>query len=83
MFKVVATLLLISASFGSTVAAADGMPKISHLRGCGFQGRFYTEGQFCSLGCRGNSCDMQVCHNGRWEVERAACQAAFGCAHYC
>lgn len=83
MRKAVAALLLIGACCGPTIANGDGAMPIRHERGCGFEGRWYAEGQFCSLECRGFRCDMQVCHGGHWVLERAACRRGFWCPHYC
>jgi hypothetical protein len=83
MRKAVAALFVVAACCGPTIANADGVTTIRHERGCGFQGRWYGEGQFCSLGCRGFKCDMQVCHGGHWVVEHAACLRGFWCPHYC
>lgn len=81
-----AMVLLLGVCCGVSSANADGMAaRTSHWvgRGCGFQGRLYSEGQFCSLTCQFGVCTMQVCHGGRWVIEPAACRAAFGCPQSC
>jgi hypothetical protein len=85
MRKTVATLLLIAACLGPSVVHADGMAS-KHwrvARGCGFEGRPYRDGEYCSLECALGSCTTQTCHHGRWVIPPATCPRAFGCPPYC
>jgi len=82
MRNAIAMVLLIGACF-VPASADDGMVRTGRVYGCNYEGRLYTDGQFCSLPCRTSNCDMQVCHGGHWVIERAACLAGFGCSHYC
>jgi hypothetical protein len=86
MRKIAAIALLIAAWAAPSVVNADGM-EVKHWRhigrGCGFDGRIYHEGQFCTLACRFASCITQTCHHGHWVIPPATCPAGFGCSEFC
>jgi hypothetical protein len=88
MRKIAAMVLLIAACAAPSVVNADGMA-VRHrahahfARGCGFGGRIYHDGQFCTLECRFASCITQTCHHGRWVIPPATCPAGFGCSQFC
>ena len=89
MRKIAAVVLLIAATAAAAPSAvnADGM-EIRHRhhhfgRGCGFGGRLYGDGQFCTLACRFASCITQTCHHGHWVIPPATCARGYGCSQFC
>ena len=54
MRKIAAIVLLLAACVAPNLVNADGM-EVRHWRhigrGCGFAGRFYRDGEFCTLDC--------------------------------
>jgi len=92
MRKTAAVLVLIAAGiaagFAPGLARADDMAagykhRHAFARGCGFEGRRYGDGQFCTLTCRGGACATQTCRNGRWVIPPATCPRGFGCPAFC
>ncbi len=86
MRKIAAIVLLIAACSAPNVVNADGMEvrhRAHYGHGCGFGGRFYRDGEFCTLECRFASCITQTCHRGRWVIPPATCPAGWGCSQFC
>jgi hypothetical protein len=86
MRKIAAIVLLIAACSAPNVVNADGMEvrhRAHYGHGCGFGGRFYRDGEFCTLECRFASCITQTCHRGRWVIPPATCPAGWGCSQSC
>ena len=85
MRKIAAIVLLIAAYRTECgQRRRNGIRHRAHYgHGCGFGGRFYRDGEFCTLECRFASCISQTCHRGRWVIPPATCPAGWGCSQFC
>ena len=89
MRRTIAALILIAGCLGPGVASADeaAMKPVKHrhhvvARFCATDTRPYSEGEFCTVSCRGPICITQTCHGGNWYIQPATCPPG-ACPAFC